>query len=616
MKNIKVFLCIAGLLCCYSWSSAVHVFPEYPHMLMFGQKFFEDFLAAGSSTEMSVGKNYVLGQGDHVIIHIWGFVEDEYEREVNADGDIFIPKVGKIHLGGLFFPDASAVIEKSIARKYKNIHISVSMGKLRSLQIFILGDVKKPGSYEIFPQSGFLEVLSLSGGPNEMGSLRKIKIVGKSGKVRFLDLYPFLLKGENPPDVRFAPGDTVFVPLCEKIAGIVGDVKRPGIYEIGDNSVLGDILFFGGGLLPRADLSRIQVERTDQAKGKVFIDLSESDAGFFRLCNYDVVRIFRLPEETFYEIILEGPVKQPGTYGWKKGLCITDIVKEKDLLPDASRQMAEIIRTKETGEILIIPFSPSKLFAGNDRENLLLQPRDRIVVFSTLRPEKRVFVKGQVMFPGEYVVSSGERLADVLQRAGGFTSDAYLPGTIFLRESVRVEKERQLRLFIEEKKTNLEKEANRIEGEQEKKLIERGKMLLQQLSESDVKGRLVIKMEPLGKFRNSRYNLYLENGDVVFVPKNPVSVAIVGEVNHPTNIFYQKNFKFKDYISDAGSLTKDAAKRDIFIVKDNGTASRNLTNIAVGDTIVVPFEAKERVGKIIRDVVQMIYQVSLSISTF
>jgi len=147
-------------------------------------------------------------------------------------------------------------------------------------------------------------------------------------------------------------------------------------------------------------------------------------------------------------------------------------------------------------------------------------------------------------------------------------------------------------------------------------LIERGKTLLKQLSESEVRGRVVIQLAPLEQFRNSPSDFYLEDGDMLYIPKKPVSVAVMGEVSQTTNIIYEEKMTLKDYIARAGDFTRDADQRNIFIVRADGTATRKLDRILPGDTIIVPFQARERLGKVVRDIVQMIYQISLSISTF
>jgi len=334
------------------------------------------------------------------------------------------------------------------------------------------------------------------------------------------------------------------------------------------------------------------------------------------LKNYDIVKIFSLTEERFYRISVEGAVKHPGAYGWKEGMKITSILRKKDLLPDALKEKAEIARRQENGSKKILSFSPEQLFSGDESQNLILLPQDKIIIYSTAKQEKKVIVQGKVTIPGEYIIESGERLSSLLERAGGFTSNAYLPGAVFMRESVRIQKEKQLKHFIQEKKKNLEKETGRAHGKEEEKLIEQGKVLLKQLKESKVQGRIILKLENLKELKGNGYDLLLENGDILYIPEKPVSVAIMGEVSQPTNVLFTEQFNFKNYIEKTGDFTKDADRKNVFIVRADGSATRNLKHIQPGDTIVVPFEAKERLGKIIKDIVQMIYQVSLSVTSF
>ncbi|HOL66685.1 MAG TPA: SLBB domain-containing protein [bacterium] len=596
--------------------SGEEIFPGHPNLEVFGQRFFSEYARITRPAEMPVSDQYVLGPSDSLVVHIWGFVEETHELVLDADGGIFIPRVGRLLLGGKSLKEARHLIEEHLYAKYKGIKVSVTAGKVRTMPVYVLGEVRKPGTYEISPQFDLLDVLALSGGPNQRGSLRHIRVSRKEEAGFTVDLYPFLLEGKRPQAIEFRQGDTIFVPLAEVLVGLEGAVRRPGIYELKEEKKLSEVIALAGGFLPTADRSWLQVERQDPVRGIVMIDLTPETFPAFEVSNFDVVKVASLPREKFYQVEVEGMVKRPGTFGWKEGLRLAEVLSRAEILPEALMERAEIIRQRSDGSYAVVPFSPEKLLAGEEAQNLLLQPRDRIVISSRTRPEKRIIIQGQVCSPGEYTVASGERLSSVLARAGGFTPDAYLPGAVFLRESVRVQREQFLRRFIQEKTKQLEKEEARAQGAEEKTLIERGKTLLKQLSESEVRGRVVIHLAPLEQFRNSPSDFYLEDGDMLYIPKKPVSVAVIGEVSQTTNIIYEEKMTLNDYIARAGDYTRDADRGNIFIVRADGTATRKLDRILPGDTIIVPFQARERLGKVVRDIVQMIYQISLSISTF
>jgi polysaccharide biosynthesis/export protein len=592
-------------------------FADHSELEVYGQKVFSEFPAQIRRTGFYIPDNYVLGVEDELLINIWGAVEEEHRKTIEYDGAIFIPKIGKIHLEGKRLNEARELIKTRIFSIYKNVSVSVTTGKLRTLEIFVLGEVKKPGNYIISPMTNILEVLAMAGGITEKGSLRYIRVTRKTEKtVNSYDLYPLFMSGQPPPEIQFFQGDMVFVPLAESFAGIKGAVRRPGIYEITYPATLKNLINLSGGTLPNADFSRIQVERIDETKGKIFIDVTHATYEKFVIKNFDIIHIFPLPEQPFYKISLEGAVKRPGTYGWKEGLRLSDVLKKEELLPYALMSKAEIIRTEPDGGKKIIIISPEKVIAKIDEDNLALFPQDRIIIYSQERPEKKVVIQGQVYHPGEYVVVRGERLSDLVRRAGGFTRYAYLPGIVFTREEIRAEKEKQVASFIKEKETMLKQEEQLLERDEDKQLLEQGKIFIERLKGMDVKGRIPLHINDENSYIGTDYDIGLENGDIIYIPDRPISVAVLGEVNLPANIIFREDYKFLDYIQKSGGFTKNADRKNIFIVKANGTASKNLHEIKHGDTIVVPLEIKERKGRIIKDIVQMFYHISLGVAAY
>ncbi|MGC8804409.1 MAG: SLBB domain-containing protein, partial [Candidatus Ratteibacteria bacterium] len=331
----------------------------------------------------------------------------------------------------------------------------------------------------------------------------------------------------------------------------------------------------------------------------------------FFLNDGDQVEVSFISKDVIDCVFVEGVIKNPGKYGWKQGLTVSDIVKESDFLPETSQEQAEIIRESASGAREIIQFS--LLDAVRKIKDIELKSRDRIVIRSKQQPVKTVTVSGEVKFPGQYVIYPGEKLSSVIQRAGGFTPQACLPAAVFTRVSVRQREKQELEKFIMEKQATIEKEAGRTESEEEKALIEKSKTLLQQLAQTPVTGRIVVNLEPWEKFAGSESDLTLENGDSIHIPTKPTIVSVVGEVNHSTNILYRPEADIKYYIEKAGSFTKNADTKNIFIVKVNGSATNNLKKIDPGDVIVVGFLAKDRPGKIFKDILQALYYVKMII---
>ncbi|MBN1446022.1 MAG: SLBB domain-containing protein [Candidatus Omnitrophica bacterium] len=612
MKKYIVFL----LLFLINTAVCENILGEHFSLEIFGQKMFYGPPSDAMQTGFHIPENYILGIDDELIINVWGAIEEEHRKTVEQDGAIFIPGIGKISLDGKTVSEARKIIREKFLGRYNNISVSVTTGKVRTIEVFILGEVKKPGNYLISPMTSILEVLTIAGGPTEKGSLRRIKITGKSGAVQIYDLYPLFMSGDNPPEIQFSRGDTVFVPLAEYAAGIKGAVRRPAIYEVPDAVTVENLIALSGGALPNADFSRLQVERIDKDKGRIIIDIDPCRHGDFNLNNFDIVNLPSLPEHLFYKVFLDGAVKRPGNYGWTEGLKAGAILKETELLPYALKDKAEIIRTGDDGAKRVIIISPEKIFSGEAGADIELMPQDKIVVYSQERREKRVSIQGQVYYPGEYVIVRGDRLSDLIKRAGGFTKYANLPGIVFLRESIRAEKEKQVAEFIRNKEEMLDREEKHTVKESEKALVEQGRMLIEQLKAIEIKGRIPLRIDNSETFVRREYDIMLEDGDVIYVPEKPISVAVTGEVNLPANIIFKRELGVADYIRKSGGYTKNADRRNVFIAKVDGTATQNMNSMEPGDTIVVPFETKEKRFTIIKDIVQMFYHLSLGLASF
>jgi len=587
------------------------IFSDYPDLKLFGEDFFENFKLEAKRYQIPVSDDYIVGPGDIIVINVWGFFESEYQKEVEIDASIFVQGIGKIYIGNKKFSEAKKIIEDKFYKKYKNIQVSVSIGKIRTINVFVLGEVNKPGVYEISPFFTILDIISIAGGVNKNGSLRKIEIIKSNGEREIIDIYPLLLKGEKPKIFQFQNEDTIFINKSENLVGIVGAIRKPAIYEL-KKMEIGEIIELCGGFLPNADISHIQIERIDKEKGKILIDLKENEINTFRLKNFDIIKIPEIPSQSYYQVEVLGSVKKQRVYGWKEGIKISDILKEEDLLPFAEKEKGEIVRI-ENGYRKIIKFSPEKVFSGDEKENLYLMPLDKIIIYSKERPEKNVFIYGEVKFPGTYVIESGEKLSNIIKRAGNFTDKAYPKGIVFLRETIKKQKEKEIVNYVKEKMEILKSALKTTTDTEEKQVIEKGIISLEKLSEIEPTGRIIIKIDKLENFENSLYDIELENGDIIYVPKKPVYVSIIGEVNNPKNVFYEESLSFNDYIQKVGGFTKDADRKGVFIVRVDGSSDKNLEKIEPGDTIVVPFEPKGERMRFIKDIMQIFYQIAVGV---
>ncbi|MCM8758372.1 MAG: SLBB domain-containing protein [Candidatus Omnitrophica bacterium] len=581
---------------------------------IFGQEFFSNISLSTFDAGRFIPEKYFLGPGDQIELIVWGVVDIRQQMEIDKEGDILVPKIGKIHLSGKNLSQAKKQLQDMFNRIYKDVKLELTLLKPRLFSVFVMGEVNKPGTYTINASTTILEVLAMATGINTKGSLRKISITSKDGSRKEIDLYPVLLGG-TLPEVSLHPEDIVYVPLAKSLVAIKGAVRRPAIYETEGSITLGKLIEYAGGFLPQADTKRIAVFRNDPVAGKIIIDLFPQNENKHEIYNFmlydgDEVEISFSSKEIVDCVYVEGTIKNPGKYQWKQGLKLADIINHKDLLPETLLDKAEIVRENKDGTRQIVQFS---LIDAIEKKDIELQPRDRVVIRSKEKPVKKVLISGEVNFPGEYVIETGERLSSLIQRAGGFTPQAYLPGAIFTRVSVKQREKQEIERFIIEKRSILERESGRASTEEEKAIIEKSKALLQQLSQTPVTGRLVVNLEPWSNFAGSVSDLLLEDGDTIHIPPRPDIVSVAGEVNHPANILYKQGADIKYYIEKAGSFTRNADVKNIFIIKANGTATNDLKKIDPGDFIVVGFLAKDRPGKILKDILQMLYYVKMII---
>ncbi|MGD9216247.1 MAG: SLBB domain-containing protein, partial [Desulfobacteraceae bacterium] len=240
------------------------IFPQTieRNLTQFGYDFFQaspmDF---GPLIDVPVGEDYVLGPGDGFIIHLWGKVEEEFPVTVSPEGAIMVPHIGSLTVAQLTFKEAKQLLKKKFKEYYPHFSMSLTMDQLRSIQVFVIGEVQRPGTYSISGLSTVIDALYASGGPRKTGTLRNIKVTRNSETIATLDLYSFLIDGRKGTDIRLRSGDTVFVPVIGTVAGIAGNVRRPAIYEMNSATTIGRLFELSGGVMPTGHLQNVVVER-------------------------------------------------------------------------------------------------------------------------------------------------------------------------------------------------------------------------------------------------------------------------------------------------------------------------------------------------------------------
>ncbi|HOG17129.1 MAG TPA: SLBB domain-containing protein [Syntrophales bacterium] len=355
----------------------------------FGYDFFGDasIRVLTDRRDIPVPLKYVIGPGDEVKLLLWGRINAQYNLTVDRDGKITIPQIGPLFVAGMTFEEMSKQVVKQ-SEQVVGTNVDISMGSLKTIPIFVLGDVRRPGSYTIGSFATITDALLLAGGPTEIGSMRSVQLKRKGQLVTAFDLYDLLLKGDKSRDVTLMAGDVVFVPVTGPLVGIAGNVRRPAIYELKDRYDLEYIFELAGGIIPTADTQQIQVERIVKNERQVVLDINDrrlETAARIGLQDADLVKIFSIVDTNVNAVYLNGNVKRPGKYEMKPGMRLSDLVKSpEDLLKETYLDYALIKRLKlPERQTVLIPVNLGSVLFGKDPANdVELTREDQVFVFS------------------------------------------------------------------------------------------------------------------------------------------------------------------------------------------------------------------------------------------
>ncbi|MBW4057008.1 MAG: polysaccharide biosynthesis protein, partial [Proteobacteria bacterium] len=407
----------------------------------FGYDFFRpESQGFAALTDIPVGPDYILGAGDRIVLTLWGSVEGSYELEINRSGEIVLPKVGTVTVAGVPFGQLPALLKARLSTVFRDFQLNVTMGKLRLIKVYLVGEVSAPGDYSISSLSTLINALSAAGGPTRNGSLRSIAIM-RAGKVaETVDLYDFFLKGDKSRDIRLQPGDTIFVPRIGPVAGIAGNVRRPAIYELKGEKTLKDLLALADGINPTGYLQRIQIARVVAHDKKIVTDINldpksigtviVSLTSSIPLQDMDLVKVFPIDSTLRGYVRLEGYVLRPGDYALKPGMRVDDLLQKDDnLLPEYYTTSGQIIRLCPPDfHPEVIYFNIDQALAKNPAQNLELHEFDTVRIFSRWEMEEmpHVIISGEVQKPGSYRLLQNMRVRDLLTFAGNPKLTAYL----------------------------------------------------------------------------------------------------------------------------------------------------------------------------------------------
>jgi protein involved in polysaccharide export with SLBB domain len=390
---------------------------------------------AGTPLDVPLGPDYVLGPGDTLRIEIWGGITQSTDRTINQDGHVLLPEAGSVQVAGLSLDRAGDLIRNALKRQYRDAQVAVTVARLHSVRIYIVGDVQRPGGYDISSLATPLSALFVAGGPTSAGSLRIAKHYRGTQLVEEIDLYDFLVHGIRNGSARFESGDTLLVPPAGPQVVVSGAVKRPAVYELkADESTLNSVLHDAGGLTVAASLSHITIERIDANRQRETVTLNIGDhedlradhvaIDHFKVMDGDRIHIAPILPYSERAIYLEGHVVRPGRLPYTDGMHLSDVLHSyRDMLPEPSAH-GEIVRLVPPDlHAEMIDFDVPDVLIGN--VNITLEPFDTIRIFGRYQVDTpTVTIHGEVLRPGTYPMSKGMTAAQLVRMAGGFKRDA------------------------------------------------------------------------------------------------------------------------------------------------------------------------------------------------
>lgn len=409
------------------------------------ERFGESVFADGTGNldrlpmDLPAGPEYVLGPGDALSIELWGGVAERLKRTVDREGRIALPEVGSVMVAGRTMGDTQHMVQSILRTQFRDIQADISLARIRTVRIYIVGDVQRPGAYDISSLSTPLNALYSAGGPTTRGSLRTLQHFRGKQMVQQIDVYDLLLHGIRSDLQRLQSGDTIRVPPIGPQVRIEGMVRRPAIYELNAEKNLAEVLELSGGVLSSGTLRHVDVERivSHQNRTMLRLDIPESDnpqavdqaLTDFRIEDGDQVKIAPIVPYSDKTVYLDGHVFRPGKYAYRDGMKVSDIVHSySDLLPEPSSSHAEIIRLEAPDyKPTVLTFNLRDALEGKE-QNIALKPFDTIRIFGRYDFEEApiITVTGEVRDPGDHLTNGVTHLRDAVFLAGGVAPDADL----------------------------------------------------------------------------------------------------------------------------------------------------------------------------------------------
>jgi len=527
---------------------------------------------------------YIIGPDDEINLNIYGYQEAKYTLRVGAEGDINIPYAGVMYVAGLTIEQVTAKIKNKLASSgYSNIRtgltkVSVSVGRIRSIKVMLIGEVKKPGTYTLPSLATTFNALYLSGGPTEIGSLRNIEIIRNGRIIDHLDIYDFLVKGSQSGNLNLRDQDVIRIPTYNIRVSLEGEVKRTGLFEIKEGETLNNLFDFAGGFSDSAYTAGITAYKVTDVEKRI-ADIPQTQYNAYKPSRSESFVVKKVIGRFMNRVTIDGAVFLPGDYEWTKGMTIKDlIVKARGLKEDAYIGRGIILRNKEDLTPEFVPFSPVEVMQSGIN-NILLNANDKVSISAVneLKEATTVSIAGEVRMPGNYEFVENMSLKDLILIAGGFT-DAAHPQRIEV--------------------------ARRIKGAG----VDTNNTVLSRVFD-------ITSVEDL---QLKGAEVKLSSYDAIIIRKDPsyqkqVNVSVEGEVVFPgTYVLKTKNERISDVIKRAGGLTNQAYDQGGYVTRNNNKTVVNQVNAERINKIQAAL--KDTTGRLEREVERTVDRLAIDVS--
>ena len=601
-------------------------------------------------------KNYVLGTGDELNISITGFAAQTYKVKVSPEGTVQLDILSPIYVSGLTIEQASERIINRLKSRFAGLNSSggglyadITLGNIRSISVTVIGEALQPGTFTIPSLANVFNVLYACGGPSEIGSLRNIEVFRNGKVIRTLDVYDFLLHGDQKDNIILQDQDIIRIPYVDTRVSLLGEVRNPKIFEVKRGEKLKDVLAFAGGFKELAYSKTISLERATPTEKRI-VSIDQNEIATFTPQKGDVYTIGKILSRFENIVTIKGAVYREGNYELEKDITVKQLIaRAEGLKQDAFKERILLKRERENLEPEIIPLNLSKIMKG-ESEDIRLKLKDTLFVksYKDLRERLTVSISGAVNKAATYEFADNMTVSDLVTMAGGFSDGASASKIEIARrikaDTFGIAKEQSIKIETIDVDRNLIgaesgklllKPFDRVyvrvlpRYEEQKNVSIAGEVFYpgpyalkdktEKISDLIIKSGGLKSEADLGsaKFsragkvvgvdiinimqnRNDINNLVLNSGDALEIPRKKETVTITGQVYNATTVPYSVGLKFKDYINLAGGTTDSAYVKNAYIKYGNGRLDRTKSFLGIktypkvenGSEIIVPVRRK------------------------